>query len=75
MTKDKVREVIKRYRKFCENTGPPFDHLYWMTFQIGDMLEDKDDIEKVMRWLGFIQGVLWAKGVYTIDELKEHNRK
>ena len=30
--------------------------------------------EKAMRWLGFIQGVLFAKGVYTIDEMREHNR-
>jgi len=27
-----------------------------------------------MRWLGFMQGALWVKGIYTIDELKAHNR-
>jgi hypothetical protein len=31
--------------------------------------------EKAHRWLGFIQGVLWLSGVYTLDELKEHSRK
>ena len=30
--------------------------------------------EKGFRWLGFLQGALWAEGIYTIDELKEHNR-
>lgn len=30
--------------------------------------------EKFMRWLGFVQGVLWVNGVYTIDEMREHNR-
>ena len=30
--------------------------------------------EKLMRWLGFMQGALWVKGIYTIDELKAHNR-
>lgn len=30
-------------------------------------------IEKAFRWLGFIQGVLWTEGIYTIDELKKHN--
>ena len=30
--------------------------------------------EKANRWLGFIQGVLFTKGVYTIDEMREHNR-
>lgn len=29
--------------------------------------------EKLMRWLGFMQGAWWAAGVYTVDELKEHN--
>lgn len=31
--------------------------------------------EKAHRWLGFIQGVLWLSGVYTLDELKEHSHK
>ena len=29
---------------------------------------------KAMRWLGFMQGVLVALGVYTLDEVKEHSR-
>ena len=35
---------------------------------------DLTEIEKAMRWLGFIQGVLWICGIYTIDEMREHNR-
>jgi hypothetical protein len=31
--------------------------------------------EKAHRWLGFIQGVLWMSGVFTLDELKEHSHK
>jgi hypothetical protein len=30
--------------------------------------------DKIMRWLGFLQGVLWMNRVYTIDELKSDNR-
>ncbi len=30
---------------------------------------------KVMRWLGFIQGTLWREGVFSIAEMKEHNKK
>lgn len=30
--------------------------------------------DKVMRWLGFLQGVLWTFGWYTLEELKSHNR-
>ena len=29
--------------------------------------------EKTFRWLGFIQGVLWLSGCYTLEELKNHN--
>lgn len=34
----------------------------------------EDKIEKAMRWLGFVQGVLWVCGVYTLDQLKADNR-
>ena len=30
--------------------------------------------EKLMRWLGFVQGALWVKGIYGIDEMREHNK-
>jgi|SRR3989338_4031467 len=31
-------------------------------------------MEKTFRWLGFIQGVLWLTGCYTLEELKNQNR-
>jgi low affinity Fe/Cu permease len=30
--------------------------------------------EKAMRWLGFIQGALWSHGIYSIEEMKQHNK-
>lgn len=30
--------------------------------------------EKSMRWIGFIQGILYCEDVYTVDELKNHSR-
>lgn len=30
--------------------------------------------EKRMRWLGFVQGVLYAIGDFSVDELKDHSR-
>lgn len=30
--------------------------------------------EKFMRWLGFVQGVFWQRGWFTLEELKEHSR-
>ena len=32
------------------------------------------NVEKAMRWLGFIQGTLNAYGFFTIDQMKEDNR-
>lgn len=29
--------------------------------------------EKLMRWIGFIQGSLWVMGAFSIEELKQHN--
>ena len=54
-------------------------HCYYMaTKVINGMKLKKGDrnffsIGKAKRWLGFIQGALWMNGVYTIDEVREHN--
>ncbi len=31
-------------------------------------------MEKVFRWLGFVQGCFWSGGIYTINQEKSHNR-
>lgn len=30
--------------------------------------------EKLMRWLGFVQGAFWVCGVYSINQMRDHNR-
>jgi hypothetical protein len=47
-------------------------HVKWMLMEM--MAWGPERLGKMFRWLGFIQGVLWAEGVYTIEEMKEHNR-
>ena len=37
-------------------------------------LVDAGEVEKAMRQLGFLQGVLWDSDMYTLDELKNHSR-
>lgn len=44
-----------------------------MIDEIRKML-DEGDMEKVMRWLGFLQGALWTYEWYKLDELRDHNR-
>jgi len=38
------------------------------------MIGVEKDKEKLARWLGFLQAVLCLCEVYTLDELKRHNR-
>lgn len=69
MTKEQLKVVLENYKmKLKEiNRDQMLDHaLVMCDFEFGDM-------EKSMRWLGFIQGVLYSKSIYTIDELKAHN--
>jgi hypothetical protein len=48
-------------------------HLLWMCDQV-ELFLNKDQWEKVNRWLGFMQGALWMSGIYSIDEMRDHNR-
>jgi len=50
------------------------EYIRWMIQQIPDFVK-KGEIGKANRWLGFIQGVLWREEFYTIDEMRDHNRK
>ena len=53
-----------------ENYGLRLSYVRWMCQQI----MSKDDIDKANLWLGFIQGVLWAEEIFTIQEMRDHNR-
>lgn len=47
-------------------------HLLYMADQIGVFLREGRR-EKVMRWLGFMQGVLYCDGYASLDQLKKMN--
>lgn len=49
------------------------EHAYWMLSSIRQFIQE-GKLDKVQRWLGFVQGTLWMTGVYSIDELRAHNR-
>lgn len=44
-------------------------HLKWM---LGEM-RTMTDTEKLMRWIGFMQGALWSLGYVSIDQWREMN--
>lgn len=61
--------------KHAVQGGKKLNHAHWMAYEAKTVfIEVEVRIEKANRWLGFIQGVLWAENVFTIEELKAHNR-
>ena len=84
MTNEKILEVLAIYdeclrregyrplRAETSDAGAVLNHCLWMVEQTRLFVAD-DRREKAFRWLGFVQGVLWDTGVYSIDELKTHN--
>lgn len=89
MTADKIRLVLATYRQKFEKMGIPKKEAPYDSFPSSDevclahchdMLDKMEDflnqgkIEKVFRWLGFIQGCLWRCGIYTINESRDQNR-
>lgn len=49
------------------------EHCAGMLDQMEEFVQ-QGRMEKAFRWLGFLQGCLWSVGVYTIEEMKNHNR-
>ena len=71
MTDKKLTSVMDFYESLFE-TFPQDDHLRTMIPKMRVFLAEGRR-EKLMRWLGFIQGALWQRGV-PLEELKNHNR-
>ena len=72
MTKEKLVEALKIYERSEGNWSSNARYCVAMVPRALKFVEE-GRIEKAMRWLGFIQGVMWSEGIYTIDEMKEHN--
>jgi len=80
------RELPEEQRRLRRQYDPVFDHFSTMLPRMHAMLDDVEAtgnqyavvnmprMEKFMRWLGFLQGAMWANGLYSIDELKSHNK-
>ena len=55
------------------SAGQALQHCLWMCAEIPTFIKDGKEA-KAMRWLGFIQGVLWVTGRASIEEMKADNR-
>lgn len=89
MTRDQQLAVLRAYRNryekwSVERCDPSFDnrpgmgravkHANWMIHEMIHRIEAGEDKPgQVDRWLGFIQGILWSNGLFTIDEMRKHN--
>lgn len=89
MTDDKVLEVVATIDARLAKTGAKpkrhasvlllgipkrraLDHLRHVCEQIPVFIREGRR-EKAMRWLGFLQGAVWAFGWYTVEQLGEMN--
>jgi len=89
MNAERILEVIKIYRDYftakgigimdSSETDKPSSkeeilaHCHGMLDKMEGFINE-GRIEKVFRWLGFIQGCLWSEEVYSLEDLKNHNR-
>ena len=48
-------------------------HYKFMCVEIPRLME-AGTVDKAMRWLGFLQGVMWRRNLFTLNELKEQSR-
>lgn len=64
------------YGPTCE--AAEFGHLFFMASQVERDVDAKGasfSEGKLNRWLGYVQGVLVARGIATLDEVKAINLK
>lgn len=59
--------LARVYEDIAREHGNP--HVAGMCITIRTLITAVDD-RKAMRWLGFVQGWLWSRGLRTIDEMR-----
>ncbi|KKN88865.1 hypothetical protein LCGC14_0244720 [marine sediment metagenome] len=78
--------VVEQYRELLENVNAsrfsddaepePLEahaHAKWMLDKIEEFVAE-DKLGKANRWLGFVQGIFYSFGTYTINQMRDHNR-
>jgi len=88
MTNEKILEVVSIYEKELNgisleradsailntNRAIAMRHCVFMLNQIRTFI-NAGRTTKAYRWLGFVQGVMWSHGKYSIDQLANQNRE
>lgn len=81
MTIQRVAMVLEKYeRKFKEllareawEDNEQVIHAAGMIPKMRKFFTNGEE-DKGFRWLGFLQGILWCNGIYSIEEMRDHNR-
>ena len=70
MTKDEALDLMDQYCSLVKELG---GHNETVTGLRSRFPEDGSE-KKAMRWLGFMQGILYITEIFTLEELKVHSR-
>ena len=70
MTKETAVKLMGEYAQVFREAGEQDTTLT----EIDTRWPEDGSEKKAMRWLGFMQGALYTKGLFTLDDVKEHSR-
>lgn len=86
MTNNHLKKVLTLYYNRWKDSYPPkrmdteqffgdrttvMAHAMWMCQEALEFFSS--DPDKAHRWLGFIQGIMFCVGHYSIDEMRAHS--
>lgn len=66
-------EPVERMRSKPAGRGESLGHAYSMLPHMRTLVV-MGEHDKFSQWLGFIQGIFFSYGVFTVDEMRDHNR-
>lgn len=77
MTQAQIQNAIAEMRQYIEAHVLEDSHLHTMIPAMEEMSQHNDYAtrEKLMRWIGFMQGALWMRGDFTVDDFRAMNTK
>lgn len=74
MTRENALYLLSAYCDTLKDGFAADDPVLTDAAGMKDRFPADGDVDKAMRWLGYMQGVLVHAGVYTLEEVKEHSR-
>jgi hypothetical protein len=73
--KEATFEMFRRYNTIMQKTNYHGDNGRLPLMCVHAISHPEYPIDKLNRWLGFVQGVLWVNGIIDLEEEREFSRK